>query len=71
MVGETGSGKTTIIQELAGIVGIKVNVLNLSHSTDIIDLFGGYRPLNKSVFYKYAISCLRAFVTKFYSPGKN
>lgn len=40
-----GTGKTTILQQLAQISGREVVVQNLSLQTDSTDLLGGYRPL--------------------------
>ena len=45
LVGETGTGKTTAVQELAELIGKKLIVQNLSLSTDVSDLMGGYRPV--------------------------
>eukprot|EP00981_Chlorochromonas_danica_P002653 scaffold521_cov177-Ochromonas_danica.AAC.7 len=45
LVGETGNGKTTNVQELARLLGKKLVVQNLSLSSDISDLLGGYRPV--------------------------
>ena len=45
LVGETGTGKTTAVQELAEMLGKKLIVQNLSLSTDVSDLMGGYRPV--------------------------
>ena len=45
LVGETGCGKTTILQHLAQLCGRELVVLNLSLQTDSSDLLGGYRPL--------------------------
>jgi midasin len=45
LVGETGTGKTTILQELAKLVGRDMIAQNLSLQTDSADLLGGYRPL--------------------------
>jgi len=45
LVGETGCGKTTVLQKLAVFAGRKLIVQNLSLSTDSTDLLGGYRPL--------------------------
>jgi midasin (ATPase involved in ribosome maturation) len=45
LVGETGGGKTTSIQELAKLLGKKLLVQNLSLSSDLNDLLGGYRPV--------------------------
>ena len=44
-VGETGGGKTTVVQHLAKRVGRELLVQNLSLSTDSTDLLGGFRPL--------------------------
>ena len=45
LVGETGCGKTTIVQRLANITGQSLLVQNLSLQTDSTDLLGGYKPL--------------------------
>lgn len=44
LVGETGTGKTTAVQQLANIAGKELIVQNLSLSTDAGDLLGGFRP---------------------------
>ncbi|XP_071712181.1 midasin isoform X2 [Rutidosis leptorrhynchoides] len=46
LVGETGTGKTTLVQNLAARVGQKLIVLNLSQQSDIADLLGGFKPMN-------------------------
>jgi midasin len=45
LVGETGVGKTRILQHLADLAGRSLVVQNLSLQTDSTDLLGGYRPL--------------------------
>jgi midasin len=45
LVGETGCGKTTVIQQLAACCERTLIVQNLSLQTDSTDLLGGYRPL--------------------------
>lgn len=45
LVGETGSGKTSSVQELASLTRRKLLVQNLSLSTDSTDLLGGFRPV--------------------------
>jgi midasin len=45
LVGETGCGKTTMIQQLALHCERTLIVQNLSLQTDSTDLLGGYRPL--------------------------
>ncbi|KAL5579519.1 hypothetical protein UlMin_011961 [Ulmus minor] len=46
MVGETGTGKTTLVQDLALRLGQKLTVLNLSQQSDIADLLGGFKPID-------------------------
>ncbi|OMP00558.1 hypothetical protein COLO4_12568 [Corchorus olitorius] len=50
LVGETGTGKTTLVQNLAARLGQKLTVLNLSQQSDTADLLGGFKPMDsKSV----------------------
>ena len=51
LVGETGTGKTTIVQELAKQVGKTLHVFNMNQNTDSADLLGGF----KSVDLKYLL----------------
>ncbi|XP_071901315.1 midasin-like isoform X1 [Coffea arabica] len=46
LVGETGAGKTTLVQNLAARIGQKLTVLNLSQQSDVADLLGGFRPID-------------------------
>ncbi|KAL8810672.1 MAG: hypothetical protein Q9200_002384 [Gallowayella weberi] len=46
LVGETGSGKTTIIQQLAASLNHKLVVVNLSQQSEAGDLLGGFKPVN-------------------------
>ncbi|MCJ1246042.1 hypothetical protein MMC30_003246 [Trapelia coarctata] len=46
LVGETGTGKTTIIQELASVTGHNLVVVNLSQQSEAGDLLGGYKPVS-------------------------
>jgi len=46
LVGETGIGKTTVVQQLADIVGRKVVAVNLSQQSEVGDLIGGFKPVN-------------------------
>jgi midasin len=62
LVGETGTGKTTSVQELADILGKKLTVQNLSLSTDVSDLLGGYRPVTmKQLFLPMYETFVRLF----------
>ncbi|XP_058077090.1 midasin isoform X2 [Magnolia sinica] len=44
LVGETGTGKTTFVQNLASRLGQPLTVLNMSQQSDVADLLGGYKP---------------------------
>ncbi|KAL8948650.1 MAG: hypothetical protein Q9222_005182, partial [Ikaeria aurantiellina] len=46
LVGETGSGKTTLVQQLAESLHRKLFVINLSQQSEAGDLLGGYKPVN-------------------------
>ena len=46
LVGETGTGKTTIVQRLADTLDQKLTVVNVSQQSEAGDLLGGYKPVN-------------------------
>ncbi|KAI1413627.1 midasin [Hypoxylon sp. FL1857] len=46
LVGETGIGKTTVIQQLAESLGHKLVAVNLSQQSEVGDLLGGFKPVN-------------------------
>ncbi|KAK9282633.1 hypothetical protein L1049_010852 [Liquidambar formosana] len=46
LVGETGTGKTTLVQNLALRLGQRLIVLNLSQQSDVADLLGGFKPMD-------------------------
>ncbi|KAI8453986.1 hypothetical protein BY996DRAFT_4638411 [Phakopsora pachyrhizi] len=48
LVGETGTGKTSIVSYLAKLVGKSLISLNLSNQSDSSDLIGGYKPIDSS-----------------------
>jgi midasin len=52
LVGETGTGKTTIVQNIANIIGKKLNVFNMSQNTDSADLMGGFKPIDTKFLLK-------------------
>ncbi|EXJ95383.1 hypothetical protein A1O1_00504 [Capronia coronata CBS 617.96] len=45
LVGETGVGKTTLVQYVAGLVGQTLTVVNLSQQSEASDLLGGLKPV--------------------------
>ncbi|KAJ9076840.1 AAA ATPase midasin [Entomophthora muscae] len=46
LVGETGTGKTTVVQHLAGLMNQKLIAVNLSQQSDSSDLLGGFKPVD-------------------------
>lgn len=46
LVGETGTGKTTVVQQMAKLLNKKLTVINLSQQTEVGDLLGGFKPIN-------------------------
>ncbi|KAK9323564.1 hypothetical protein V1517DRAFT_94636 [Lipomyces orientalis] len=46
LVGETGTGKTTVVQHLAATLGARLTVINVSQQTEASDLLGGYKPVD-------------------------
>ncbi|ODQ78812.1 hypothetical protein BABINDRAFT_162495 [Babjeviella inositovora NRRL Y-12698] len=46
LVGETGTGKTTIVQQVAKFMNKNLTVINVSQQTETGDLLGGYKPVN-------------------------
>ncbi|CAG8452138.1 711_t:CDS:10 [Ambispora gerdemannii] len=49
LVGETGTGKTTVVQHLADLLQQKLVVVNLSQQSDSSDLLGGFKPVDAKV----------------------
>ncbi|XP_041950170.1 midasin [Alosa sapidissima] len=46
LVGETGTGKTSTVQYLAGLTGHRLRVVNMNQQSDTADLLGGYKPVD-------------------------
>src|SRR5690554_1904472 len=49
LVGETGTGKTTVVQHLASLLNQNLTVINLSQQSDSSDLLGGFKPVDVKV----------------------
>ena len=66
LVGETGCGKTTLVQQLAVSCERELIVQNLSLQTDSTDLLGGYKPLEiRNVARKVYQEFVNLFVATF------
>ncbi|KAK0748752.1 hypothetical protein B0T21DRAFT_279432 [Apiosordaria backusii] len=46
LVGETGIGKTTVVQQLAESLGHQLVAVNLSQQSEASDLLGGFKPVS-------------------------
>ncbi len=46
LVGETGTGKTTLLSRIASYTGALLVPFNLSQQTDSSDLLGGFKPID-------------------------
>ena len=58
LISETGCGKTTLVQYLAEVAGNHLFVYNMSSGTDVMDLVGGFKPIDcrsllKELFYQF------------------
>ncbi|GLB38607.1 putative P-loop containing nucleoside triphosphate hydrolase protein [Lyophyllum shimeji] len=49
LTGETGTGKTSVVTHLAGMLRRPLVSLNLSHQTESSDLLGGFKPVDARV----------------------
>ena len=56
LVGDTGCGKTTMVQHCAEIFQKKLWVYNMNPNSDAIDLIGGFKPLDIKVLLKKLLS---------------
>jgi len=46
LVGETGIGKTAVVQQLAELLGHRLVAINLSQQSEVGDLLGGFKPVS-------------------------
>lgn len=67
LVGRTGCGKTTAVQETAKLLGKKLYVYNMSQSSDVSDLLGGFKPMDSK---SYLIENFNKFVEILKETGK-
>ncbi|CAL5218660.1 g365 [Coccomyxa viridis] len=71
LVGETGTGKTTLVQHLAEQVGTKLVALNLSQQTDSADLLGGFQPVDPSHALLPLLEHFQELVRRTWVKGNN
>ncbi|WJX77927.1 hypothetical protein P8452_61194 [Trifolium repens] len=71
LVGETGTGKTTLVQNLALRLGQKLTVLNMSQQSDVADLLGGFMPVGEQFVYSNLCREFMALFARIFSKKKN
>ncbi|OQR77969.1 midasin-like, partial [Tropilaelaps mercedesae] len=59
LVGETGTGKTTVVQHLARHTNNHLVVININQQTDLVDLVGGFKPVSSTYTVLSFINQLR------------
>jgi midasin len=64
LVGETGTGKTTVCQLLAALRGKRLHIVNCNQHTEAADLLGSYRPMrNRAAASAAAMEAAARLVT--------
>ena len=71
LVGETGCGKTSTVQYLAEECGHKVIVVNMSQQSDVMDLLGGFKPVDSKQIVKPVKDVFENLFVETYSREKN
>ncbi len=69
--GETGTGKTATLQELARLANKKLVVVNMSRQSDIGDLIGGFRPFEIAAVLPVLVKRFEEAFCKHLSRKKN
>ena len=69
-MGIAGTGKTTVVQQLADLMGKALVVQNLSQQTESADIFGGFKPTNQASFtHTHTLSLSHAHANVTYTNG--
>ncbi|KAH9601131.1 Midasin AAA lid domain 5 [Trypanosoma melophagium] len=71
LTGETGVGKTFIVQFLADQIGQNLIVHNLNQQTDTSDFMGGWKPLDVSVTVRAAYHKFVELFSQTFNASKN
>ena len=71
LVGEAGSGKTTTVQEVAKLLGKNIHVYNMSQSSDVSDLIGGFKPLNAKTYISETAEEFIDIIRKYFDYDQN
>jgi midasin len=71
LVGESGTGKTTIIQYLANLTSNKLHVMNLSQQTDLSDILGGFKPVEPLMVLRPVLDKFHDLFGRTFSAANN
>ncbi|EGC33347.1 hypothetical protein DICPUDRAFT_154614 [Dictyostelium purpureum] len=71
LVGETGTGKTSVVQYVADQLNQKLVVLNLNQQSDSSDLIGGFKPVEMRILCLPLKNRFDALFKKTFSEGNN
>jgi len=71
LVGETGVGKTTMLQHIASVIDQSLTVVNLSNQSEASDLLGGLKPVTTRSLVVPLIDEFNELFDKTFSVGKN
>jgi midasin len=67
LVGETGTGKTTVCQVLAELLGQELHILNCHQHTETADFIGGLRPVRGK---EATVAELKVLLTEFFALAR-
>eukprot|EP01018_Ginkgo_biloba_P038909 Gb_21123 [translate_table: standard] len=71
LVGETGTGKTTLVQHLAVRLGMPLTVLNLSQQSDSTDFLGGFKPIEARCICIPLVDCFTRLFSSTFPSEQN
>ncbi|GFR41368.1 hypothetical protein Agub_g2051, partial [Astrephomene gubernaculifera] len=71
LVGETGTGKTTMLSRMAGLVGANLVSFNLSQQTDSSDLLGGFKPVEPRDALAPLLPTFTSLIRRTWTRGNN
>ncbi|WFC94542.1 hypothetical protein MBRA1_001174 [Malassezia brasiliensis] len=71
LVGETGTGKTSMVQYLASLYATPLTVVNMSQQTESADLLGAYKPLDPKTHAHALHNRWTALFTRTFSERRN
>ncbi|KAJ3237861.1 hypothetical protein HDU81_008770 [Chytriomyces hyalinus] len=71
LTGETGTGKTTIIQQLANMCGKSLTVINMSQQSDSTDLLGGFKPIEATMIAMPMLERFEMLFSRTFSATSN